>query len=191
MIRKRNPVIYLSPRLHISLSSSMLSLLAICLLVKQHQLPESALSISKYHSQSRENTFRLTRSMSGAFSSIVNFTIEQFLKGVGKLAVLTQIESKSESGQLECPLQFPKHHKRRRKITAAKKSSSSSPIDLLTNENFEKTICRAFDDAYCLLSKLDVNIVLKRKGRTTMDQISSFVQGQFKQKYKNVWYDDE
>jgi hypothetical protein len=24
-----------------------------------------------------------------------------------------------------------------------------------------------------------------------MDQISSFVQGQFKQKYKNVWYDDE
>jgi hypothetical protein len=129
--------------------------------------------------------------MSGAFSSIVNFTIEQFLKGVGKLAVLTQIESKSESGQLECPLQFPKHHKRRRKITAAKKSSSSSPIDLLTNENFEKTICRAFDDAYCLLSKLDVNIVLKRKGRTTMDQISSFVQGQFKQKYKNVWYDDE
>ena len=66
------------------------SLLSICLLVIQGDLPESALSISKYDSQSCESTFRLTRSMSGTFSSIVNFTTEQFLKRAGKLAVLTE-----------------------------------------------------------------------------------------------------
>ncbi|CAF5067777.1 unnamed protein product, partial [Rotaria magnacalcarata] len=56
------------------------SLLAVCLLVCQHKLPESALSISNYSSQPCEATFRLTRSMSGAFSSVVNFTTDQFLK---------------------------------------------------------------------------------------------------------------
>jgi hypothetical protein len=182
--------LFITTPAHFSIELNAHSLLAICLLVKQHQLPESALSISNYHSQSCESTFRLTRSMSGAFSSIVNFTIEQFLKRVGKLAVLTDIETKSESGQLECPLQFPKHHKRRRKM-ASKKSTSNSSVDLLTNENIEQTICRAFDDAYNLLSKLDIDVALKKKKRTTMDQVSSFVYGQFKQKFKNVWYDDE
>ncbi|CAF3984908.1 unnamed protein product [Rotaria magnacalcarata] len=49
------------------------SLLAVCLLVCQHKLPDSALSISKYSSQPCEATFRLTRSMSGAFSSVVTY----------------------------------------------------------------------------------------------------------------------
>jgi len=139
--------LFITTPAHFSIELNAHSLLAICLLVKQQQLPESALSISKYHSQSCENTFRLTRSMSGPFSSIVNFTIDQFLKRAGKLAVLTDIETKSESGQLECPLQFPKHHKRRRRM-ASNKSTSNSSIDRLTNENIENTICRAFDDAY-------------------------------------------
>ena len=169
------------------------SLLAICLLVKHRQLPESALSFSKYHSQSCENMFRLTRSMSGAFSSIVNFTVEQFLKRAGKLAVLNGIESKSESGQLECPLQFPKHHKRRRKMISSKTitTTSSSFLDLLTNENIEEIICRAFDDAYDLLSKLDVNVALEKKKRKTMRQVSSFVYDQFNKSFRTVWYDDE
>jgi hypothetical protein len=61
---------------HFSIEINAHSLLGICLLVRQHKLPESALHRSNYHSQSCETTFRLTRSMSGAFSSIVNFTIE-------------------------------------------------------------------------------------------------------------------
>ncbi|CAF1131024.1 unnamed protein product [Rotaria sordida] len=97
---------------HFSVELNAHSLLGICLLVAQKQLPESALAISNYHSQSCESTFRLTRSTSGTFSSIVNFTIAQFLKRAGKLSVLTGTENQSESGQLKCPLKFPKHHKR-------------------------------------------------------------------------------
>ena len=59
--------------------------------------------------------------MSGSFSCIVNFTIEQFLKRAGKLSVLTDIEQKSESGQLKCSLKFPKHHKRQHKRDIFKK----------------------------------------------------------------------
>jgi hypothetical protein len=165
---KKSSDLFVTTSVHFSIELNAHSLLANCLLVRQHQLPESALSISKYHSRSCENTLRLTRSISGAFSSIVNFTVEQFLKRAGKFAVLTEIESKSESGQLKCPLQFPKHHKRRREITAAENSSFNSSINLLTNENIKKTLCRAFDDAYDLLSKLDVNIALKKKKRTIM-----------------------
>ncbi|CAF1096884.1 unnamed protein product [Rotaria sordida] len=36
--------------------------------------------------------------MSGVFSSVVNFTTEQFLKRAGKLSVLTDIQNQSESG---------------------------------------------------------------------------------------------
>lgn len=41
----------------------------------------------------------------------MNFIIKQFFKPAGKMAVLTEIESKTESGRTECPLQSPKHHK--------------------------------------------------------------------------------
>ncbi|CAF4706608.1 unnamed protein product, partial [Rotaria magnacalcarata] len=52
-------------------------------------MPNSALLISNYNPQPCEATFRLTRSMSGAFSSVVNFTTDQFLKRAGKLSILT------------------------------------------------------------------------------------------------------
>jgi hypothetical protein len=44
-----------------------------------------------------------------------------------------------------------------------KKINFNSSIDLLTNENIEKTICLAFDDANDLLSGLDVNVVLDKE----------------------------
>ncbi|CAF1042870.1 unnamed protein product [Adineta steineri] len=176
---------------HFSIELNAHTLLAICLLVRQHELPDSSLLISNYHSQSCESTFRLTRSMSGAFSSVVNFTTDQFLKRAGKLSVLTDLESKSESGQLDCPLQFPKHHKRRRKRLALKKiASSASGDDHLSNANIKNIISRAFDDAYNLLAKLGVNIVLEKKKMNSIGGVSSFVRTQFENKFKKISYDD-
>ena len=84
--------------------------------------------------------------MSGSFSCIVNFTIEQFLKRAGKLSVLTDIEQKSESGQLKCSLKFPKHHKRQHKRDIFKKSAVNLHANLFTIDNIQKTIDQAFDD---------------------------------------------
>jgi hypothetical protein len=101
--------------------------------------------------------------MSGAFSSIVNFTIEQFLKRAGKLSVLTEIENQSETGQLKCSLKFPKHHKRRLKQTILKKQTAGTSISLFTIDNIRKTVYRAFDDAYNLLFTVDVNSTLEKR----------------------------
>ena len=182
--------LFITTPAHFSIELNAHSLLGICLLVIQQKLPESALSISNYHSQSCESTFRLTRSMSGSFSCIVNFIIEQFLKRAGKLSVLTDIEQKSESGQLKCPLKFPKHHKRQRKRAIFTKSAVDLHANLFTTDNIQKTIGQAFDDAYNLLAGVDVNIALETRRKNTMFQVSSFVRSQFNKKYKNVSYDD-
>jgi hypothetical protein len=190
LIDERISDMFITTPAHFSVELNAHSLLGICLLAAQKQLPESALSISNYHSQSCESTFRLTRSMSGAFSSIVNFTIEQFLKRAGKLSVLTEIENQSESGQLKCPLKFPKHHKRQRKRTILKKQIAGSSINHLTIDNIQKAVYRAFDDAYNLLSTVDVNSALRKKKKNTISQVSSFVRAQFTKKFKKVSYDD-
>ena len=182
--------LFITTPAHFSIELNAHSLLGICLLVIQQKLPESALSISNYHSQSCESTFRLTRSMSGSFSCIVNFTIEQFLKRAGKLSVLTDIEQKSESGQLKCPLKFPKHHKRQRKRAIFKKSAVDLHANLFKTDNIQKTIDQAFDDAYDHLAGVDVNIALEMRRKNTVFQVSSFVRSQFNKKYKNVPYDD-
>jgi hypothetical protein len=167
------------------------NLVAICLLVHQQDLPVSALRFSKYHSQSCEATFRNARSMSGVFSTVVNFTTEQFLKRAGKLSVLADIQNQSESGQLSCPLQFPKHHKRYRQSAASNIAVLSASTHLLTCDNIKKTIYQAYDDAYDLLSKLDVHIPLKKAKKTEMLQVSSFVRAIFDRKFKKVSCPDD
>ncbi len=80
----------------------------------------------------------------------------------GKLSVLADIQNQKESGQLSCPLQFPKHHKRYRQSAASNIAVLSASTHLLTCDNIKKTIYQAYDDAYDLLSKLDVHIPLKK-----------------------------
>jgi hypothetical protein len=121
--------------------------------------------------------------MSGVFSSVVNFTTEQFLKRAGKLSVLTDIQNQSESGQLSCSLQFPKHHKQCRQNATSRKSVPISSVNLLTCDNIKKTVCQAYDDVYDLLSKLDVHVPLKKAKTATMLQVSSFVRAHFNRKF--------
>jgi len=138
------------------------TLLSVVLLVCQHDLPESALSITSFNSQTCENIFRLTRSMSGTFSSNVNFTVDQFLRRAGKLSVLQDIERQSEYDESECCLKFPKHHKRCHKKTTPLTDRLQVSTNILTENTIEKTISRAFDDAYEMLSILGIDETLKR-----------------------------
>ncbi|CAF4965249.1 unnamed protein product [Rotaria sp. Silwood1] len=182
--------LFITSPAHFSIELNAHSLLAAFLLVSQQKLPDSALSISNYSSQPCEATFRLTRSISGVFSSVVNFTTDQFLKRAGKLSVLTDIENKNESGLLECPLQFPKHHKRGRKASAKKNSAPSKAVNLPSYDTIENTIHKAFNDAYDTLSELEMNIALQGKKKATITQVSSFARSQFEKKSKIVSYDE-
>ncbi|CAF1300836.1 unnamed protein product [Adineta steineri] len=174
------------------------TLLSIVLLVCQHDLPESALSISSFNSQTCENIFRLTRSMSGTFSSNVNFTVDQFLRRAGKLSVLQDIERQHEHDESGCSLEFPKHHKRRYKKAASPNNHSQDVSDNLTHDTIQNAIFRAFNDAYKMLSVLDIDKTLKKSHKSTLNEISTFVRVQIERKshttdYSENWdeYSDE
>ena len=187
---KKKDDLFITIPAHFSIEINAHSLLAICLLVRQSELPRSALAIWKYSSQPCESIFRLTRSISGSFSSVVNFTTDQFLKRASKLSVLNELENRSESDQLQCSLQYPKHHKRRRKDAAKKRIDDASSADQLTNENIEKIIDRAFKDAHLLLSELGLGTTLRKMKMHTLDAVSSFARSHFERKIKKVSCDD-
>ena len=112
---KDKKVFFITKATYHSIEISTHTLLSVVLLVCQQDLPESALSISSFNSQTCENIFRLARSMSGTFSSNVNVTVDQFLRRAGKLSVLQEIERQYENDVSECSLQFPIHQKERQK----------------------------------------------------------------------------
>ena len=187
---KRKDDLFITTPAHFSIEINAHSLLSICLLVCVGELPTTALAIWNYSSQPCESIFRLTRSMSGAFSSVVNFTTDQFLKRASKLSVLTDLENRSDSDHLQCSLQFPKHHKRRRKNDIKKTVSAGSSLDQLTNDNIEQAVSRAFNDAFDLLSGLGITASLRKRKMHTMHAVNSFARSQFEKKFKKVSYDD-
>ncbi|CAF4729851.1 unnamed protein product [Rotaria sp. Silwood2] len=185
----KNNYFFITKAAYHSIEINAHTLLSVVLLVCQHDLPESALSISSFNSQTCENIFRLTRSMSGTFSSNVNFTVAQFLRRAGKLSVLQEIERQNEQEESECSLQFPKHHKRRlRKTEHANDHLQTNNI--LTQNNIEKTIYRAYDDAYKLLSVLGIDKILKKAHKSTLTELSTFVRVQIEQKSHTTDYSE-
>ncbi|CAM2725179.1 unnamed protein product [Rotaria socialis] len=154
------------------------TLLSVVLLVCQHDLSQSAQSISSFNSQACENIFRLTRSMSGTFSPNVNFTVGQFLRRAGKLSVLQDIDRQNEHNLSECSLQFPKHHKRRHRKDMSINNRLDVSNNILTQNTIEKTIHHAFDDAYKMLSVLCIDVILVREYLNALDELSTYVQVQ-------------
>jgi hypothetical protein len=140
----------------IELNAHSLTYLAV--LVADQLITEEALNISLFNSQVCESTFRAARSMSGPFSSVVNFTVQEFLQRVEKLAVLQRIKCSSDS--TENNIVFPKHHKHRRQTCSA--SSTSTITTIITEKLLEETVFSAYIHASqvlsgCKLSILDAN----------------------------------
>ncbi|CAF1295378.1 unnamed protein product [Adineta steineri] len=143
-------------------------------------------------------TSKLTRSMSGTFSSNVNFMTAQFLRRVGKLSVLQDIERHHEHDESGCSLELPKHHKRRHKKAASLYNRSQGFTDNLIQNTVQNTIFRSFNDAYKTLSVLDIDKTLKESHKSTLNEITTFVRVQIERKshttdYSENWgeYSDE
>ena len=101
---KRNSFITMPALFSLELNTH--PLMYLCLLVAE------ALHISLFDSQTCENTFRAARSMSGSFSSVVNFSVNEFLRRVEKLAVLQS--TKCSSCLSTNNFLLPRHHKQSR-----------------------------------------------------------------------------
>jgi hypothetical protein len=128
--------------------------------------------------------------MSGTFASNVNFTVNQFLRRAGKLSVLQDIERQNEHDESESSLQFPKHHKRRHKKTALLTDRLQVSTNIITQNTIEQTICRAFDDAFDMLSVLGIDETLKEAHRSTLNDVSTFVRVQIERKSHTTDYSE-
>ena len=82
---------FLANSVYCSIDINTHNLLYLMLLVKQQQVPKHVLNICLFSSQSCELIFRNTRSLNGVFSTIVNFTVRDFLRRAEKLSMLQQV----------------------------------------------------------------------------------------------------
>lgn len=136
------------------------SLVYLALLVIQRRLPATCLNVPLFNSQTCESTFRSCRAMSGPFSSIVNFTVHQFLQRAKKLSYLQSIKCQTDSNNPDGSnngFLFARHHKQSKTADSKQISSSaSSSTTALTVEAIENTILQAY--AYASRLVCDVNM---------------------------------
>ncbi|CAF1549647.1 unnamed protein product [Rotaria magnacalcarata] len=95
----------------ISIELNAHSLIYLYLLIEHDILPQSAADdVHLFSSQHCENIFRDARSLSGIYSTRINFTMKQFLKRIDKLNALTELKQFELTNEYD-KIIFPVHHK--------------------------------------------------------------------------------
>ena len=102
--------------------------------------------------------------MSGPGSSIVNFSVLDFIRRTDKLAILETIKTESEFSPSATSLRFPRHHKLAKPSSLV---SSARPISLTVRE-VERIVLDAFAAAYELLKPLGVTKFLQNNGCSSL-----------------------
>ena len=143
------------------------NLLYLVCLVKQQHLPEQALTnIYLFNSQSCESIFRDARSFSSTFSTMVNFTVRNFIRRSQKLSVLNELKH----NQLEEHLCFPVHHKHKRE-NLVKLSHQPDDIDI---SDIEQIISEAYDQAMDMVTHSALLNELIQCNINSFDDLSKF-----------------
>lgn len=161
------------------------NLLYIILLVKEKHLPKEALNVYLFNSQSCESMFRNARSLSGTFSTIINFTVADFLRRSQKLSVLLGIKWDQLLGQdHNGSLLFPVHHKHKHddNLPFLQKLEDIDQMDI------EETISDAFEQALRLIERLEISELLKKYDVFDMNLLSKYVFRQFNSSSKMFDY---
>ena len=153
------------------------TLVYLALLVIQQRLPAACLNVPIFNSQTCENTFRSCRAMSGPFSSIVNFTVHQFLQRVKKISFLNSMKSQtsnSNTNNSNNQFLFPRHHKQSRAVDSKQTLSLASvPTVELTFEAIENTILQAYSHASHLVCNVNMYQSHQILSLTKMSKLAS------------------
>lgn len=152
-IPKRN--LFITMQSLFSLEINAHSLTYLLLLVVEKQVTEEALQVALFNSQMCENYFRAARSMSGAFSSVVNFSVNEFIHRAAKLSVIQDIKCASELNLNN--LTFPKHHKSWRQTNQL--SVTSTTTTPITEKIIEDTVFSAYIEATQILTGCNMSIL--------------------------------
>jgi hypothetical protein len=153
---------------YLSVELNAHNLLYMVLLVKQKHLPKQALnSIHLFNSQACKSLFRDVRSLTGTFSTKVNFTGKNVLRRSQKLSILSQLKyNQSEKG-----LSFPIHHKHKREHL----STSSYQLDEIDTLNIEQIISSAYDQAMKIAEHSKMFYTINQHGINSLNDISKYI----------------
>ncbi|CAF3295155.1 unnamed protein product [Rotaria socialis] len=163
---------------YLSVEINAHNLLYLVLLVKQKQLPPHVLHVHTFSSQACESIFRNTRALSGIYSTIVNFTVHDFLRRAQRLSLLNDIKFKQLNDDPVNNFVFPVHHKHR-KDRQSSFTQSQSDIDQI---DIEQIITDAYHEAVDMLDRLEILNLLKEKRVLGLNLLSEYV---FKQLNSN------
>ena len=147
------------------------NLLYLILLVQQKQLPPQVLHAHTFSSQSCESIFRNTRALSGIYSTIVNFTVHDFLRRSQRLSLLNDIKFKQLNDGSVNNLAFPVHHKHRHDRHSLL-TQSQTEIDQI---DVEQIIIEAYNEAVDILNDLGILNLLKDKHVLDLKLLSEYV----------------
>ncbi|CAF1676799.1 unnamed protein product, partial [Adineta ricciae] len=147
------------------------TLLYMILLIINNKLPIDAINTYMFNSQTCENTFRIARSLSGAYSSIINFSVKSFLKKSEKISIVNSIKGGGiHAGAYQ--FRFPQHHKSHKETY----NYTIDPIKnlTLTESDVEQIIERAFESAKEFISFVKMNDFLKETKFDSLSGLSHF-----------------
>lgn len=170
--RNSNANFFITKTAYLSVELNAHNLLYIILLVQQKKLPKEALNIYLFNSQSCESMFRNTRSLSGTYSTIINFTVADFLNRSQKITILNRIKCDHLSQQDGNErLSFPIHHKHKRDNHL----SSVQNLDDIDQLDIEKIILDAYNEALELMERLEISRVLQENEVFDLNSLSKYV----------------
>ncbi|CAF1301138.1 unnamed protein product, partial [Didymodactylos carnosus] len=148
-------------------------LIYIQMLVINKTLPSSAINIYLFSSQPCEGLFRLTRSMSGTFQSVVNFSVKEFLDRAHKLTVLMNIKTTEAASGAKDKLYFPQHHKQKTRIKD--NQIIEDDISKWKAKVIENIVLDAFKQAKLMLKKVGIYHEICLQHLDTIQNLSHFI----------------
>ena len=125
------------------------SLLALIIILRDIPLDDKYFSPWLFGSQSCEKTFRSLRSMTGVFSTIINFSMLGFLHRIHKLSIKDKIQSETE--KIKHGMSFPRQEKHKHKDGIGSHKEISSE---LSDEDIWNALSRAEARAKELMEEL-------------------------------------
>ena len=149
------------------------TLTSIFVLVSEGRLPPYAINTHLFCSQPCESTFRSARSLTGPFSSITNFTVQQFLAKVEKISALNQIKSIENNSSSPCALKFPTHQKNNHSMISTQVAAQRA--NSLTLTDIETLVIQAYDHARNIIKNISMIETLEKNGINDLPSLSSYV----------------
>lgn len=146
------------------------------------------MNIYLFSSQTCEGMFRSARSMSGTFSSVVNFSVQEFLNRAQKLSLLQKLKTESEFYSTSGNLVFPKHYKQRKQLRQSQYVIPGN--DILNVETITKVVCQAYNDAADLLSRFKIKTFPNTKKIANIKEANNCMQSLLRKRISIQDYSD-